>query len=139
MLKQITLFKSVKRSESLDRRKEISTKKVARKKSMSVINLDCDFDNEEDDGAFLDSLSQKDAILLDMDVQTEPKADSTSNIEESQIKSAYYGVSTSPPSTSALSTSLIQPEAIQGFDEDAGQTWVYPINYPVRDYTSLIL
>ena len=34
-----------------------------------------------------------------------------------------------PPS---LNASII--EDIPGFDEDAGQLWVYPTNYPIRDY-----
>lgn len=37
------------------------------------------------------------------------------------------------PSHSVLNTSIVE-EDIPGFDAEAGEVWIYPTNYPVRDY-----
>lgn len=37
------------------------------------------------------------------------------------------------PSHSFLNSSIIE-EDIPGFDDEAGQLWIYPTNYPIRDY-----
>ena len=133
MLKQITLFKSFKRSTSHVKNKENLPKKSSVKKTMSVINLDCDFDEDNDQAAFLDALSQEDVIKLDHDVQMEPKDPLTDNNGE-DVSTQPTATTTANLSRSMLSTSLIHSELIPGFDEDAGQTWIYPINYPIRDY-----
>lgn len=37
-----------------------------------------------------------------------------------------------PQTLSIVKTS--NKEELPGFDADAGNTWIYPINYPLRDY-----
>ncbi|XP_043214863.1 Fanconi anemia group M protein-like [Amphibalanus amphitrite] len=46
-----------------------------------------------------------------------------------QTMSEY--LDTAPPPAAAAGTPL---EVLPGFDADAGTTWVYPVNYPVRQY-----
>ena len=38
---------------------------------------------------------------------------------------------TAPPPAAAAGTPL---EVLPGFDAEAGTSWVYPVNYPVRQY-----
>lgn len=100
-----------------------------------VIDLDEDI---ADEGAFLDGLSHEEAIKLEeipevLDDFFNDEDDEFQNDLVSEAGTQPNTASSSAPST-ALSSSMLQPEVLQGFDDEMGQSWVYPINYPLRDY-----
>ena len=53
---------------------------------------------------------------------------STSHAQQVTARSFHVG-----PSTSILNSSITE-ESIPGFNSVAGEVWIYPTNYPVRDY-----
>ena len=88
-----------------------------------ALNLDDSFDYDQ----FLEDdlrLTEKDLEAL-CDLNDDA---SLSPGPQSQTNSFHVG-----PSHSFLNSSIIEEE-IPGFDNEAGQLWIYPTNYPLRDY-----
>lgn len=143
MSKQITLAKTLK----IAKRKKDATTCTNDKQPVTsnggvggqvVIDLD---EEDIDDGAFLDGLSQEEAVKLEeelpenLDDFFDDKEDEFQNGVASDAREvAPPNAAALSPSTSMLSASLIQPEVLTGFDDEMGHSWVYPVNYPVRDY-----
>lgn len=58
--------------------------------------------------------------------------DSLKDFFEDDISGEHHGASTTRSNVSLHNTSLY--EDIPGFDMEAGAEYIYPINYPLRDY-----
>ena len=143
MSKQITLAKTLK----IAKRKKDAISYTNDKQPVTsngggggqvVIDLD---EEDIDDGAFLDGLSQEEAVKLEEELPEDLGDFFDDKDDEFQNDMAPNAMEEAPPkagalspSTSLLSTSLIQPEVLPGFDEEVGHNWVYPMNYPIRDY-----
>ena len=156
MSKQVTIARSLKISKYKEKKKEenndapplnegskVATSDVDTEEGI-VIDLE-DFEEFEDEGAFLDNLSQEDSLKISKDIAQNVGDLQDTRKDELKTKdgSTCVGEATSatkkeqervPFNSSILLSSAIQPEKLDGFDEDAGQTWTYPINYPMRDY-----
>lgn len=145
MSKQITLAKTLKIASA--RKKDVNSRTSDKRQNTRETNkcggevvIDLDEEDITDEGAFLDGLSNEEAMKLEelpevLDDFFDDEDDEFKNDIASEAKRGAQP-STAPPSTSSviLSSSMIQPEVLQGFDEEMGQSWVYPINYPLRDY-----
>ena len=145
MSKQITLAKTLKIASA--RKKDVSSRTNDKNPNTTGTNtcggevvIDLDEEDITDEGAFLDGLSHEEAMKLEelpevLDDFFDDEDDEFENDIASDSKREAQP-STAPPSapSTILSSSMIQPEVLQGFDEEMGQSWVYPINYPLRDY-----
>ena len=143
MSKQITLAKTLKIASA--RKKDANPHTSDKQRGTTgpsgsgevVIDLD---DDIADDGAFLDGLSHEEAVKLEelpevLDDFFDDEDDEFQNgIASDAGKEAQPTTAAPSPSSTLLSASMIQPEILQGFDNEMGQSWVYPINYPLRDY-----
>ncbi len=98
---------------------------------------DCvDFDNYDD---FFDTNDFTDEELLQSYATTDqlsrpstsndPTTTSSSSTNLHQKTLAFHV----GPSHSVLNSSIIEDD-IPGFDPEAGELWIYPTNYPIRDY-----
>ena len=89
-----------------------------------------DLDKTIDYDQFLEDdlqLTEKDLeALCDLNDDMSPSPEPHSQLP--QANSFHVG-----PSHSFLNSSIIEEE-IPGFDNEAGQLWIYPTNYPLRDY-----
>ena len=89
-----------------------------------------DLDKTIDYDQFLEDdlqLTEKDLeALCDLNDDMSPSPKPHSQLP--QANSFHVG-----PSHSFLNSSIIEEE-IPGFDNEAGQLWIYPTNYPLRDY-----
>ena len=89
---------------------------------------------DEEDFAFLDD-GIIDAQLLQVCDLTEKdgyQTDSGANHQSSGLSQSFH-IGPSAADHSILNCSLIE-DTISGFDSQAGSLWIYPTNYPVRDY-----
>ncbi|XP_053642041.1 Fanconi anemia group M protein isoform X3 [Cherax quadricarinatus] len=94
------------------------------------VNFDCDIFGDDDDDIIAQAF--EDSLLVE-NVDTKKSEVSVLNHGSKDPKEG--GQSHSHPSVPE-STPL---ESLPGFDEDAGRTWIYPINYPIRDYQYCIV
>lgn len=98
-------------------------------------------DEEEGDpygfGDFDDILgvATEEELFQDCQIIGETCNPSVSNTGTKQMKQSTipFHVGPSAAAHSILNRSVIE-ESIPGFDTEAGEMWIYPTNYPVRDY-----
>ena len=68
--------------------------------------------------------------LTEQDLEELCRAEETATSSHNSKNSGSFHIG---PSHAFLNSSIIE-EGIPGFDEEAGQLWIYPTNYPLRDY-----
>ncbi|XP_060063063.1 Fanconi anemia group M protein-like [Ylistrum balloti] len=86
-----------------------------------IIDLCDGFEDDEDE----DLLAQ----VVDMPGYSEPTAGTSSVAPPGDVCNISLGAESFP-----CNMSLTQTVAPEGFDKFAGKSWIYPTNYPVRDY-----
>ena len=94
-------------------------------------NYDDFFDNNDftDEDLFATTDQQISRPLTSHDPTAPCSSSGTSGANLHQKTLAFHV----GPSHSLLNSSIIE-EDIPGFDPEAGELWIYPTNYPVRDY-----
>ncbi|KAJ8308327.1 hypothetical protein KUTeg_013201 [Tegillarca granosa] len=132
--KQSTLFQSwgQKKKEPNETKKESGQRRNQLHACNGVIDLCLDEDDEDDD-----LLAQAlEASIIDaghtenVKSQTNNPGPSTSSAADDDVCNISIGAETFS-STQASSTQTKFPD---GFDKFAGKLWIYPTNYPVREY-----
>ena len=87
------------------------------------------FDDDLTDEDLLQSCDGEFATLTTtQDLHAQPSTSGSGNKLHQKTLTFHVG-----PSHSLLNTSVVE-EDIPGFDPEAGELWIYPTNYPVRDY-----
>ena len=97
-----------------------------------------DFQLEEFGGDFFaDDLAEEELQLLESQACQAPREPSKPALQQKpkELKQSTipFHIGPSAASHSILNCSIIEDE-IPGFDLEAGEMWIYPTNYPVRDY-----
>lgn len=92
-------------------------------------NYDDFFDNHHfADADLLESYATSDEQLPRPSTSHDPTTSSCSSTLHQKTLAFHVG-----PSHSVLNSSVIEDD-IAGFDPEAGELWIYPTNYPLRDY-----
>ena len=97
-----------------------------------VLVLDDEVPFDDFDDLFIEDEGE---LFQACDVTNEPSTSSAAAQRTTQLKQSTipFHIGPSASSHSILNHSIIEDE-IPGFDLEAGELWIYPTNYPVRDY-----
>lgn len=94
--------------------------------SRDEVNLDdiINIDDEEDDGELLAAVEQMDSF------ESKPNDNEGNVVCHRDIGNLSFSARLSTTTSDAF----MEDEGIPGFDVGTGNRWIYPTNYPVRDY-----
>jgi hypothetical protein len=139
--RQTTLFGAIGGGGGNGPRRQDPRSPVARKDDVITIDEEStpgpesdDFQFDED--FFADDLTGEELQKLeDQAYQGPSEPIKTANQKSKVLKQSTipFHIGPSAASHSILNCSIIEDE-IPGFDLEAGEMWIYPTNYPVRDY-----
>lgn len=90
---------------------------------------------EFDEDFFVDDLAEQELQQLEQLASQAPGEPSKPAQRSKELKQSTipFHIGPSAASHSILNFSIIEDE-IPGFDLEAGEMWIYPTNYPLRDY-----
>lgn len=73
-----------------------------------------------------------------MNINESIKSDKSAYLTDEEIRELYSDsilhILDNPDDLQLDKSSLRQDERFEGFDNNTGDTWIYPINHPIRQY-----